>query len=201
MYLHTIFFRSLPLPPRANSKDGGRTCYLRRLSERTLCEAHCRTHDPLTCPIMGWQITQSYMASARYAHVGYLSSSCADIRPAMPVSYSPIHTFQCRAQSRCSRTRKFHLPGVYQLTSPEYIPNRSVPRRRTKEMTMLVMLQRASYQALLELPLLDHRVVVLPCFPSHRQRICEDWLAVACTIQILRLSRFGWYLAPLDDTK
>src|SRR5579863_7405764 len=80
-----------------------------------------------------------------------LSSSCADTPPATPVSYNSIHVFQCRTWSRCPRTRKSRLPRVYQLTFPEYIPNWTVLRRRTKEMTVLVMLLRASYQVLLKL--------------------------------------------------
>jgi len=44
-------------------------------------------------------------------------------------------------------------------------------------------------------------LVTLPYFPSQRQRICEDWPAVVCTIQILRLMRFGWNRAPVGDTK
>ena len=51
-----------------------------------------------------------------------LSSSCADTPPATPVSYSSIHIFQCRTWSRCSRTRKCHLPRVYRLAFAEYIP-------------------------------------------------------------------------------
>jgi len=57
-----------------------------------------------------------------------LSSSCPDTPPATPVSYSSIHIFQCRTWSRCSRTRKCHLPRVYRLTFPEYIPNLGVPQ-------------------------------------------------------------------------
>ena len=68
-------------------------------------------------------------------------------------------------------------------------------------MTVLVTLLRASCQALLKLPFLDHRLITLPYFPSQRQRIYEDWPAVACTIQILRLMQFGWNRAPLGDTK
>ena len=70
-------------------------------------------------------------------------------------------------------------------------------------MTMLpvVMLLRASYQALLKLPFLDHRLIARLSFPNQRQRICEDSRAVACTIQVLRLMWFGWNLVPPGDTK
>jgi len=70
-------------------------------------------------------------------------------------------------------------------------------------MAVLVLLLRASYQTLLKLPLLDHRLIAFQCLLSHwqRQRICETSPAVAYTIRILRLMRFGWNLAPLDDTK
>jgi hypothetical protein len=129
------------------------------------------------------------------------SSSCVDNPPATSVSSSSIHILQCRSGSRCSRTRKCHLQRVYQLTFPEYIPNWTVPRRRTKEMTVLVMLLRAWYQALLKPPSLDRRLIALPFLPSQRQRICEGSRAVACTIQILRLMWSGWNQAPVGDTK
>ena len=130
-----------------------------------------------------------------------LSSSCADTPPMILVSYRSIHIFQCRTWSRCPRTRKCHLPRGYQPTFPEYIPNWTVPYRRTKEMTVVVMLLGASYQALLKPPFLDHWPIVLPCPASQRQRICEDWPAVACTTRILRLMWFGWNRAPVGDTK
>jgi len=128
-------------------------------------------------------------------------SSCADTPPATPVSYNSIHTSQCWTWPRCYRTRKCHLLCVYRLTFPEYIPNLTVPCRRTKEMTVLVMVLRASCQALLKLPFLDHRFIAPPKLPSQRQRICEDWPAVVCTIRILRLMWFGWNRARVGDTK
>ena len=80
-------------------------------------------------------------------------------------------------------------------------PNWTVSRRRTKEMTVSVMPLRAAYQALLKLPFLDRRLIALPCLLSQRQKICEDWPAVACTTRILRLMWFGWNRAPVGDTK
>jgi len=68
-------------------------------------------------------------------------------------------------------------------------------------MTVLVMLLRASYQALLKLPFLDHRLIALPWLPRQREIICEDSPATACTIRILRLMWFGWNQAPVGDTK
>jgi hypothetical protein len=124
-----------------------------------------------------------------------LSSSCADTPPTTLVSCSSIHISQCRTWSRYSRTRKCRLPRVYRPTFPEYIPNWTVPRRRTKGMTALVMLFRAWYRALLKPPLappfLDRRVTALLCLPNQRQRICEGLRAVACTILILRLMWSG----------
>ena len=130
-----------------------------------------------------------------------LSSSCTDTPPTTPVSHSSIYIFQCRTCSRCSRIQKSYPLCVYRLTFPEYIPNWTVSRRRTKEMTVLVMLLRASYQALLRLPLLGHRLITQPCFPSQRQRICEDSRAVACTTLILKLMWFGWNRVVLGDTR
>ena len=68
-------------------------------------------------------------------------------------------------------------------------------------MTVLLMLLRALYQALLKLSFLNHRLIGLLCLHSQRQRISEDWPAVACTIRILRSMWFGWNRAPLGDTK
>ena len=68
-------------------------------------------------------------------------------------------------------------------------------------MTMLVMVLRASCQALLKLPFLDYQLIAVPKLPSQRQRICEDWPAVACTIRILRLMWSGWNRARVGDTK
>lgn len=48
MYLYMMLLRSLPLPAVANSKEGGRMCYLRRPSRTMLCKAHCRTHSKST---------------------------------------------------------------------------------------------------------------------------------------------------------
>ena len=48
MYLYTIFFRFFPLPAVANSKDGGRMCYLRRLLGTMSCKAHCGIHNTST---------------------------------------------------------------------------------------------------------------------------------------------------------
>ena len=68
-------------------------------------------------------------------------------------------------------------------------------------MTVLVMLLRAWYQALVKPPFLYRRLNTLPLLPSQRQRICEGSRAVACTILILRLMWSGWNPAPVGDTK